>query len=83
MFDFPVALYGPFDADYHGWDHTRIHVDQAVHYDRYCDGLAYERWGVDRTKGAVVVIRPDMHVGWVGDLEDTQAIELYFSTIFK
>lgn len=83
MFDFPTALYGPFDSDYHGWDHTRLLIDQAVHYDRYCDGLAYKRWGVDRTKGAVVVVRPDMHVGWVGNLEDTKALESYFTTIFK
>ncbi|KAI4948267.1 hypothetical protein J4E91_006262 [Alternaria rosae] len=83
MFDFPAALYGPFDPDYHGWDHTRIHIDQAVTYDRYCDGLAYKRWGVDRTRGAVVVVRPDMHVGWVGHLEDTHALESYFTSIFK
>jgi hypothetical protein len=32
--------------------------------------------------GAVVVFRPKMHVGWVGDLEDTRALELYFTAIF-
>jgi phenol 2-monooxygenase len=83
VFDFPAALYGPFDADYHGYDYTRILVDQAVHYDRYCDGHAYERWGVDRRRGAAVVIRPDMHVGWVGNLEDTDLLESYFSTLLK
>ena len=43
VFDFPYALYGPFDPDYHGYDYMRILVDQPVHYDRYCDGLAYHR----------------------------------------
>ncbi|KAF1943354.1 putative phenol 2-monooxygenase [Clathrospora elynae] len=83
VFDFPAALYGPFDAGYHGYDYTRILVDEAVHYDRYCDGRAYDRWGIDRTRGAVVVVRPDMHVGWVGDLEDSDALVSYFATILK
>ena len=26
----------------------------------------YERWGVDRERGAVVVVRPDGYVGIVG-----------------
>lgn len=79
--DFPVALYGPFDQDYHGWDFSRIFVDAPVHYDRYCDGRAYSRWGINRTRGAVVIVRPDMHVGWVGDLEDTGALEAYFENL--
>lgn len=83
LFDLPPALYGPFDADYHGYDFTRIFVDEPVHYDRYCDGRAYERWGVDREKGAVVIVRPDMHVGWVGLLEDIEDVERYFASVLK
>ncbi|RHZ57399.1 uncharacterized protein CDV56_105740 [Aspergillus thermomutatus] len=64
LFDFPVALRGPFDPGYHGWDFSRIFADAPVHYDRYCDGQAYARWGIDRTRGAVIIVRPDMHVGW-------------------
>jgi phenol 2-monooxygenase len=82
-FDFPAALHGPFDPTYHGWDFSRIFVDAPVHYDRYCDGRAYGRWGVDRTRGAVVVVRPDMHVGWIGELEDTEALEAYFGNLLK
>ncbi|OAA72922.1 Monooxygenase, FAD-binding protein [Akanthomyces lecanii RCEF 1005] len=78
---FPSALRGPFDPNYHGWDASRLFVDAPVHYDRYCDGLAYSRWGIDRLRGAVVVVRPDMHVGWVGELED-DGLERYFAKLF-
>jgi phenol 2-monooxygenase len=82
LFDFPEILRGPFDPHYHGWDYSKICVDAAVHYDRYCDGRAYDLWGVDRGRGAVVVVRPDMHVGWVGGLEDVDAMEKYFVGVF-
>jgi phenol 2-monooxygenase len=83
VFDFPAALTGPFDPEYHGYDFSRVLVDEPVHYDRYCDGRAYESWGIDRERGAVVIVRPDMHVGWIGEMEDTNALEAYFATIFK
>ena len=82
LFDFPEILRGPFDPNYHGWDYSRICVDAAVHYDRYCDGRAYDLWGVDRSRGAVLVVRPDMHVGWVGGLEDVDAMDKYFVEVF-
>jgi phenol 2-monooxygenase len=83
LFDFPAALRGTLDDEYYGYDFSRVLVDEAVHYDRYCDGRAYERWGIDRNTGAVVVVRPDMHVGWIGDLEDTDALETYFANILR
>ncbi|KAI7086473.1 phenol 2-monooxygenase [Hortaea werneckii] len=82
IFDFPDTLRGPFDPDYHGWDYRRIFVDTASHLDRYCDGGAYDLWGVDRSRGALVVVRPDMHVGWVGEIEDVDGMENYFVSIF-
>jgi phenol 2-monooxygenase len=83
LFDFPAALRGTLDDEYYGYDFSRVLVDEAVHYDRYCDGRAYERWGIDRKLGAVVVVRPDMHVGWIGDMEDTDALEMYFASILR
>jgi phenol 2-monooxygenase len=83
LFDFPAALRGTLDDEYYGYDFSRVLVDEAVHYDRYCDGRAYERWGIDRNTGAVVVVRPDMHVGWIGDLDDTDALETYFANILR
>lgn len=78
LLDFPTAVRGPYHRLY-GWDYSRVLVDMARPYDRYADGKAYEAWGVDRARGAVVVLRPDMHIGWLGDLEDFDALEGYFS----
>nr|WNS47927.1 CapL [Capnodium sp. TTI-000886] len=81
LLDFPEAMRGPFHPVF-GWDYSRVLVDSDRPYDRYCDGAAYDAWGVDRTKGAVVVLRPDLHVGWIGDLEDFGSMEKYFENIF-
>lgn len=58
------ALYDPFDPDFMDTT-TRVlfFIEQAVNYYRFCDGRAYHRWDIDRERVAVIVVRPDMHVG--------------------
>jgi phenol 2-monooxygenase len=80
--DFPLtqvheALRGPYHPSF-GWDSSRVLIDADIPYDRYCDGTAYETWGVDRSKGALLVLRPDLHIGWAGQLEDYEKLEAYF-----
>ena len=50
-------------------------------FDRYCDGTAYEKWGVDRVLGALVVVRPDQYIGWVGELSDVDELTRYLDGI--
>ena len=38
---------------------------------------AYEHLGIDRTRGCLVVVRPDQHVSYVGELEDIDKVELF------
>ncbi|OQE41166.1 hypothetical protein PENCOP_c005G06220 [Penicillium coprophilum] len=65
FFDFPEIL-RPFDP-VKGWAYDMIWCDDACISDRYCDGKAYEKWGVDQVLGALVVVRPDQYIGWVAD----------------
>jgi len=80
LLDFPEAMRGPFHSVC-GWDYSRLLVASDRPYNRYCDGAAYDAWGVDRTKGGVVVLRPDLHIGWLGELEDFEAMEKYFQGV--
>ncbi|KAI0016573.1 FAD binding domain-containing protein [Xylariomycetidae sp. FL0641] len=59
--------YHPFDSKL-GWDYDRVFVDQETP-GAVGSGNAYTGYGVDRSKGAVVVVRPDGYVGLVTRLE--------------
>lgn len=73
--DLPEVLH-PFDKK-RGWDYDKVFTDDvAIEGDR---AEAYQRYGVDRQKGCVVVVRPDQHVAWKGELEDVSQIDDYFS----
>jgi phenol 2-monooxygenase len=75
FFDFPESL-RPFDP-LMGWAYDKIWCDDPVVWDKECDGKAYERWGVDRVRGAMFILRPDQYVGWVGELEDVEGVTRY------
>ncbi|KAF2773336.1 putative phenol 2-monooxygenase [Teratosphaeria nubilosa] len=79
--ELPEAMRGPYHPVF-GWDSTRVWIDRDVPYDRYCDGRAYEAYGVDSTKGCVAVLRPDMHIGYVGGLEDFDGLVKFFQGVF-
>ncbi|KAJ5091493.1 hypothetical protein NUU61_006363 [Penicillium alfredii] len=79
FFDFPDIL-RPLDPVM-GWAYGKIWCDDAPGWDRYCDGRAYETWGVDRTRGALVVIRPDQYIGWVGELENVDQMVRYLDGV--
>ncbi|KAI6765956.1 hypothetical protein HG530_007026 [Fusarium avenaceum] len=81
--DLPEAMRGQFDAECFGWNYETAFVDAKLNPVTACDGGAYERWGVDEHKGAVVVVRTDMHVGWVGSIEDVEGLEGYFENLSK
>lgn len=72
--EFPELLH-PFHETY-GWDYEKIFVDGKSYYEPH--GEAYQKLGVDKQRGCVVVTRPDQHVGWIGELEDTSALGEYF-----
>lgn len=42
-------------------------------------GTAYQAYGVDRLNGCIVVVRPDGHVLFVGELEDSDKLHEVFS----
>ncbi|KAJ5682531.1 hypothetical protein N7462_005696 [Penicillium macrosclerotiorum] len=79
FFDFPEVL-RPFDP-VRGWNYDKIWCDDDCVWDRDCDGKGYERWGVDRVQGAVLILRPDQYIGWVGQLEDMDEMTRYLDGV--
>ncbi|KAE8390084.1 FAD binding domain-containing protein [Aspergillus alliaceus] len=75
LLDLPDVFH-QFDDDL-GWDYSKVFADDPS-YDGN-SGEIYEHYGIDKQKGCLVVCRPDQHVGWVGDIEDVEGLERYFS----
>jgi phenol 2-monooxygenase len=71
-----------FDQE-RGWAYDKIWSDDDCFWDRQCTGKGYESWGVDRVRGALVILRPDQHIGWVGNIEDVDEMTGYFEQIFQ
>ncbi|KAM0811079.1 putative Phenol hydroxylase [Seiridium cardinale] len=72
--DFPEILH-PFDKQ-RGWDYNKVYVDAESYHEG--GGRAYESYGVDKQRGCVLAVRPDQHVGWLGELEDFDELHSYF-----
>lgn len=79
FFDFPEILrsFNPV----RGWNYDKIWCDDDCIWDRDCDGKGYEVWGVDRMLGAMLIVRPDQYIGWVGELEDVDDVVRYFDGV--
>lgn len=43
----------------------------------------YRAFGIDEQVGCLVVVRPDQHVGYIGELEDLDSVGRYFERILK
>lgn len=75
LHDFPPLLI-PYNEEL-GHDYDSIFVDGDSYYEGH--GRTYEGYGIDRVRGCVVVVRPDQHVAWVGELEGVKGLEEYFA----
>lgn len=60
-------VYHPFDENL-GWDYDKVFADCESYHEGH--GRAYEGYGVNKEKGAVVVVRPDGYVGLVTSLQE-------------
>ena len=71
-------IFHPFDGE-KGWDYEKVFVDDVSYHEGH--GKAYENYGVDKETGCVVIIRPDQHIGWIGELGDMEDMDRYFSQV--
>lgn len=73
-------IYHPWDEQT-GWDYWKVYVDDVSHHEGF--DRAYENYGIDQGDGCIVVCRPDQHVGYIGHLDDGEALEGYFGAILN
>ncbi|PSR71349.1 hypothetical protein PHLCEN_2v12778 [Hermanssonia centrifuga] len=59
---------------------NNILLDDEDMHARVAKGTGYDTYGIDRARGAVVVVRPDGYVGMVAPFEDVADIDQYFSS---
>ena len=64
-----------------GWDYGKVYVDDLSHHEGFEN--AYEKYGVQRENGGVIVCRPDQHVGCITHLnyEACRILDDYFGRI--
>jgi phenol 2-monooxygenase len=79
LHDFP-DIFHPF-SEREGWDYWKIYADDLSYHEGH--GQAYDNYGVDKNNGCVVILRPDQYVSWIGDLEDVNDMDRFFSGFMK
>lgn len=75
IFNFPQALRPYNDRD--GWDYWKIFVDGVSYHEGH--GRAYENYGVDSKTGCAIILRPDQYVSWIGEVDDYESMDEFFS----
>ena len=65
-----------------GWVCGRVLLDDTDMFARVGGG-GYEWYGIDRTRGTIVVVRPDGYVGMMAPFEKVEDIEAYFAGFLK
>ncbi|KAE8150616.1 FAD binding domain-containing protein [Aspergillus avenaceus] len=79
LLDLPDILH-PYD-ERTGWDYWKVFVDDKSYHEGH--GEAYASYGIDPTRGASVILRPDQHVSWVGEMDDYDEMSKFFSGFMK
>ena len=78
--DFP-ELFRPIRTSTGYRDYGKIYSDEPTLHEG--DSKAYERYGISKQAGCVVVARPDQHVALVCPLEDHKTLAAYFAGFSK
>ena len=70
-------IFRPSDDDT-GFDYSKVFVDNESYH--VGGGKAYDEYGIP-PHGCLVLLRPDQHVAFKGDLEDTGYLEHFLDSI--
>ncbi|KAJ6134382.1 hypothetical protein N7523_000704 [Penicillium sp. IBT 18751x] len=75
LLELPSAFH-PYHSDL-GWDYWKVYVDEESYHEGH--GQAYANYGIDPSRGASVIVRPDQYVSWVGEVDEYQEMSRFFS----
>lgn len=69
---------------FHPWSDSRGHdYFKMFARDNESGDDIYKAFGIDEETGCLVIVRPDQHVGYIGQLEDLESVGAYFERILK
>ncbi|KAF4453255.1 phenol 2-monooxygenase [Fusarium albosuccineum] len=69
-------IFRPVNGQYKTSDLENAYVDDTNYEGHH--GQAYQKYGIDPQKGAIVVIRPDQYVSLVTNFENSQVVGRFF-----
>ncbi|KAF7166589.1 hypothetical protein CNMCM5623_000184 [Aspergillus felis] len=69
LLDLP-EIFRPF-SDMHGVDYGRVYADEKSYHSG--GGNAYSSYGI-APEGCMILLRPDQHISFIGDLEDVASL---------
>lgn len=79
VFEFPL-IFRPFSST-EGWDYSKICADDESYHEGH--GEAYKNYGIARSKGCAVILRPDQYVSWVGEMDEYEEMERFFKGFMR
>ncbi|KAF4771228.1 hypothetical protein N7455_011940 [Penicillium solitum] len=79
LLDLPEPFH-PHHGDM-GWDYWKVYSDEESYHEGH--GQAYANYGIDPSRGASVIIRPDQYVSWVGEVDDYGQMAHFFAGFMK
>lgn len=68
-------IFMPFDEE-EGYDYSKIFADNEYYHGG--GGKAYDNYGIT-SEGCMVLVRPDQHVAFLGDLEDVDRLSRFIT----
>lgn len=76
---------------YTGHDYDRVTIDREMGAFANISGgpglkyagKMYEGLGISKTEGALMIVRPDQYISWVGELDDVSGAESLFAGVFR
>ncbi|KAI4849914.1 phenol 2-monooxygenase [Aureobasidium sp. EXF-8845] len=67
---------------FHPWNDSKGHHYWRIFTsDNDCGDDIYKAFGIDEGAGCLIVVRPDQHVAYIGDLWDLESVDKYFENI--
>ncbi|KAJ5690867.1 hypothetical protein N7462_005259 [Penicillium macrosclerotiorum] len=79
LLDLP-ELFHPY-SETMGWDYWKVFVDDGSYYEGH--GNAYANYGIDPVQGASLIMRPDQYMSWVGEVDEYDVMDMFFTGFMK
>lgn len=71
-------VYHPWD-DRLGWDYWKVFSDDLQDFEPG-QSSPYEKYGIDKQQGCIIILRPDQHVSYIGTMDNFVDVSRFFNS---